>query len=199
MKKLMKCLLALVLLFLTACSSGGASGSKTITSTYTPESLDVDMSHYEWIVGKVAQYRETSLMEASKTIENGGSGLFYFGYDTCDWCGRALPELNKVLNDYDFVTYYVNVHSENYSPTEEDIQHFMKLIDSELDHDANGEAIFYVPLVLGIKNGKVTGSHTSLVDSYVAVDIKDPNDQMSDASKLELQQIYRDIINKTVD
>ena len=51
----------------------------------------------------------------------------------------------------------------------------------------------YVPMVVGIKDGKVVGSHTALVDSF---EIKDETSQMNDKQKKELQDIYTDIILK---
>ena len=200
MKKISKVIYAALLATsMFACSTKETANSKTVTTTYEPESFEADMSGYEWIEGDIAEYKEMSLVEICNVVDNKGSGLFYFGYDTCQWCKRALPELNKVLQEYDFTTYYINVHSTKFTPTNEEIEMVMEKIDDALEHDESGEAIFYVPLVVGIKDGKVVGHQVSLVDDYVAKDINDPNDQMNDAQKKELQDIYRAIIEKIVD
>ena len=68
-------------------------------------------------------------------------------------------------------------------------------IDVKTDEET-GEKEMYVPMVVGIKDGKVVGSHTALVDSF---EIKDETSQMSDKQKKELQDIYTDIILKVAD
>lgn len=173
--------------------------SKTITNSVEVENVPADLSHYTFLEGELADYVEIPMSSVATLIKGGGSALIYFGYNTCDWCNRALPELNKVLLDYDFTTYYVDAHSEHYSFTKEDIDELYDVIYDTLYTDSSGEKGLFVPHVLGIKNGEIVGYHTSLVDSYHPKDISDPNDQMTEDEKKELQEIYRDIINKTVD
>ena len=192
MTKRLVWLVVLSLLFI-ACGSNENS-KKTITNTVKVESTAVDMTHYEFLDGELAKYEEIPLREVANIIDGGGNAFIYFGYTTCDWCNRALPELNKVLLDYDFVTYYVDAHSETYPFTSEEIDRLYEAIGETLKNDS-----LYVPHVIGIKNGEIVGYHTSLVDSYKPEDISDPNDQMDESQKEELRKIYKDIIEKTLD
>lgn len=187
-------LLVFSLLLVGCGSSSNGNAKKTITNTVEVETSPVDISHYEFLEGELADYVELPIYEVANIINNGGSALIYFGYETCDWCNRAIPELNKVLLDYDFTTYYVNAHSEKYTFTDADIDALYEAIKDTLN-----DGTLYVPHVIGIKNGEIVGYQTSLVDSYHPEDISNPNDQMSDAQKEELQKIYREIIEKTVD
>ena len=70
----------------------------------------------------------------------------------------------------------------------------MELIDKTLDHEEDGTPVFYVPYVIGIRNGKIQGSHTSLVDGFKP---KDASDQLSDEQRARLRSIFSDIISKT--
>ena len=187
----------MAILFVGCASNNKAP--KTITNSVEVTNVPVDFSHYEFLEGELANYVEIPMSEVAKIIKGKGSALIYFGYNTCDWCNRAIPELNKVLLDYDFTTYYVDAHSENYTFTNDDIDELYEVIDETLYTGKDGEKGLYVPHVIGIKNGEIVGYHTSLTDDYHPVNISDPKDQMTDEQKKELQKIYRDIIEKTVD
>lgn len=70
------------------------------------------------------------------------------------------------------------------------------MIESTFDLDQNGEPAFYVPEVIGIKKGKITGYQVALVDGWKPADA---NDQMDDQQKEKLLGIYKEIIRKTSD
>ncbi len=197
MTKVFKYLLVL-LLFLYGCGAK-EDHKKTITNKVEVENVPADFSGYEFMDGELADYVEIPMYSVKDIINGGGSALIYFGYSTCDWCNRALPELNKVLLDYDFTTYYVDAKSSNYPFTSEDIDELYEAIGETLYVGSDGEKGLYVPHVIGIKNGEIVGYYTSLVDGYHPNDISDPNDQMSEELKLQQQEVYREIIEKTVD
>ncbi|MBR2067601.1 MAG: hypothetical protein IJ875_05015 [Solobacterium sp.] len=187
----------LLSLFVWGCKATSAStkSDATITNTVEVETAEADMKGYSFVRDPIASYIEIPLKDLTKLINEGGSGLVYMGYDTCDWCNRAFPELNAVLQEYNFTTYYVNSHSEHFVYTSSDVDEMFKALEPVLNEDGN----LYVPLVLGVKNGEIVGFHSALVEDYHATDIKDPNDQMSDAQKEELRNIYKEIIEKTID
>lgn len=52
--------------------------------------------------------------------------------------------------------------------------------------------------MIGVKNGKLAEYHVSLLDSF-ELSKDDPNKQLSDAQKQELQDIYRNIAKSVAD
>jgi hypothetical protein len=65
-----------------------------------------------------------------------------------------------------------------------------------LIEDEEGNKSFFVPLVIGVKNGEITDSHVSLVKGF---ELEDEESMLSDEQKQELKNIYLDIIKKTAD
>jgi hypothetical protein len=123
-----------------------------------------------------------------------GSGILYLGYPGCPWCERAVPILNEaVIEKRRDGLLYVNTKDPF------DAAEFDTLKDDLYDAmpvDADGNRDFYVPMVVGIKKGAITGHHTSLVDDF---QINSSEDQMSDAQKKKLKDLYLDIIARTAD
>ena len=198
MKKLLLTCLAASMVTLSGCKK-----EETLTITNHAEiiSTAADMSEYRWIQEPYAEYRKISFDELNAFFDKKASGILYLGYDGCPYCERAIVELNEVCRKYNITVYYAELDpyvSEDEFMTEEqyhiltDEDH----IGSILMDGEGGEKALYVPLVIGVKDGKITGSFTSLVDNF---EITSDDAQMSDAQKKEQQKIYTDIIRKTAD
>ncbi|MCR5795453.1 MAG: thioredoxin family protein [Solobacterium sp.] len=157
------------------------------------KTTEADMTPFIWIRGETADFRQTTWTEVIRLFTEKGTGVVYYGYKDCAYCQRAVPELNEAAKENGAVIYYVDVHGEE-QPDEEQFNQLMELIDKTLDHDENGEPLFYVPYVIGIRNGKIQGSHTSLVDGFKP---QDASDQLSDEQRARLRGIFSDIISKT--
>lgn len=195
MKKTICLMLSMLLLYGCSSQSTSFSSTDTITNTVQIESEPTDLSDYQWVGDEVADFEETTVSETLKLIEEKGSGIVYFGYVGCPWCERALPQLNKVALKYDITVYYADPYN---GTTQEVYDQFMTLFADALSADEDtGEKVFMVPLVVGIKNGEITGSHTALVDDFELND--DQTNQMTDAQAEALQQIYEEIIQSCLD
>lgn len=198
-KHISTCVIAALL---AVCTGGcGVKEPETITITNHAEiiSQPADMSLYMWIEKPYADFQKISFDELNGFFEKKGSGILYLGYDGCQWCERGIPELNTVAREHGVTVYYCE--TDPYAPAEEFIteDQWNKLIEnigSVLTKSEDGEPQLFVPLVIGVKNGEITGSHTALVDSF---DIINEDDQMNDSEKKELQKIYLDIMKKTAD
>lgn len=154
---------------------------------------EADMSPYIWIRGETADFQQTIWTEVLRLFKEKGTGVVYYGYTDCAYCQRAVPELNEAAKENDAKIYYIDVHGAN-QPDEDEFNELMELIDKTLDHDADGSPEFFVPYVIGIRNGRITGYQTSLVDGFKP---QDASDQLSDEQRARLQGIYSDIISKT--
>ena len=200
MKKLLMILLTVTML--AGCSADKTSGQVsssaktekvTITDNTDILSTKADMSGYKWIGSDQADFEETTVSEVMKMFSEKGSGILFFGYTGCKWCQRAVPELNKVAREMDVKVYYVDA---SIQPDETQYNQLVGYLSDILDTDDKGQKEFFVPLVVGVKNGKIVGHHQSLVDGF---NPQSDEDQLSDAQKDKLDDIYRDIILKTAD
>ena len=153
------------------------------------------MKGYKWIRNDVADFQLISLKESLRMFEEGGTGILYYGYDECAWCNRAVPELNEVAKELNLTIYYVDASAK---VEKEDYKKLLEYIDPVLKVNSSGEKGFYVPAVIGVKNGKLAEYHVSLLDSF-ELSKDDPNKQLSDAQKQELQDIYRNIAKSVAD
>lgn len=187
---------------LAGCSAGGkgktaaasASTEKvTITDNTDILSTKADMSGYKWIGSERADFEETTISEVMKIFSEKGSGILFFGYTGCKWCQRAVPELNKVARELGVKVYYVDA---SVSPDEDQYNKLVGYLSDILSTDDEGNKQFFVPLVVGVKNGKIIGHHESLVDGF---NPQSDADQLSDAQKQKLDDIYTQIILKTAD
>jgi len=199
MKKILTCLLAVVLLAgcfnKTEGKKNTSSDTLTITNKVSLTSTKVDMKGYKWIRNDVADFQLISLKESLRMFEEGGTGILYYGYDECAWCNRAVPELNEVAKELNLTIYYVDASAK---VEKDDYKKLLEYIDPVLKVNSSGEKGFYVPAVIGVKNGKLVDYHVSLLDSF-ELSKDDPNKQLSDAQKQELQDIYRNIAKSVAD
>ena len=171
MKKILTCLLAVVLL--AGCfnkteskkntSTSETSNTLTITNPIKLNSTKADMKGYKWIRNDVADFQLITLKESLRMFEEGGTGILYYGYDECAWCNRAVPELNEVAKELNLTIYYVDASAK---VEKDDYKKLLEYIDPVLKVNSSGEKGFYVPAVIGVKNGKLVDYHVSLLDDF---------------------------------
>ncbi|MBF1104465.1 MAG: hypothetical protein HXL54_02670, partial [Solobacterium sp.] len=153
------------------------------------------MKGYKWIRNDVADFQLITLKESLRMFEEGGTGILYYGYDECAWCNRAVPELNEVAKELNLTIYYIDASAK---VEKDDYKKLLEYIDPVLKVNSSGEKGFYVPAVIGVKNGKLVDYHVSLLDDF-ELSKDDPDKQLSDAQKQELQDIYRKIAKEVAD
>ena len=199
MKKILTCLLAVVLLAgcfnKTDSKKNTSSDALTITNKVSLTSTKADMKGYKWIRNDIADFQLITLKESLRMFEEGGTGILYYGYDECAWCNRAVPELNEVAKELNLTIYYVDASAK---VEKDDYKKLLEYIDPVLKVNSSGEKGFYVPAVIGVKNGKLVDYHVSLLDDF-ELSKDDPDKQLSDAQKQELQDIYRKIAKEVAD
>jgi len=181
--------------FLCAGCNAPAEPAVVITNPVDIVYEVADMSGYEYLKGETVEFREITLEESIRFFKEGGSGILYYGKDDCYWCNRAVPELNKVALEYGIPIYYINTATYP-MPAPEIVNELVSYIEETFMVVEGEGPVFYVPEVIGVKEGKITGAHVSLVDSFEGT-IKDK--QLDDEQKKELQGYYREIIEATVD
>lgn len=196
MKKTKAILAAAALILGAGCAKPEEPAHKAeITNPVDIVYTVADMSGYQYLSGDTVEFREITLEESIRFFKEGGSGILYYGKDDCYWCNRAVPELNRVALEYGVPIYYVNTAAYP-MPSQDKVLELVSYIEETFITVEGEGPVFFVPEVIGVKNGKITGAHVSLVDSFEGT-IKDK--QLDDAQKEELQGYYRTIIEATVD
>lgn len=159
-------------------------------------------------------FKYTTMKEAVNIIKS-GTGIVYFGFKNCPWCRNAVNVMQYLNVDK---IYYVDLTDkrDEYSflngkliktkDADESYYELLKLLDGTLDEykieDDNknkvsaGEKRIYVPLVVGILNGKIVGYHA---DTVTLKDGQSPYDILDNNQMEELKKVYDEIKNKVYD
>ena len=118
-----------------------------------------------------------------------GTGIVYFGYNTCPWCRNSVPVLidAAIINNLDKI-YYVDIHGINLKEIRKELY---EILDPYLREREDGTKGLSVPDVYAVKKGKIKGHHIGTVESY-----QDPTKGMSKKQKKELKKIYTDLIKE---
>lgn len=160
---------------------------ETIELSYEP----ADMSEYKWIdKNNVADFRKIDVVESFRPYRDSGTCLIYYGYTNCHWCQRAIPVLNEVAKKYNVPIYYVDVSQQISNENYEQLINYTK---ETLEKDENDEYEFLVPVVYGIRKGKIVDYHISLVDSFEFKTFSD-EEQLDEYQTEELYKEYEDIV-----
>lgn len=156
---------------------------------------DSDIKEYEFLEDDDPAFIEISFEDACKFFRNQWSGIIYFGHVGCPWCERAVPVLNEVAKKANILVYYIDASKDvgkNDNESDKLFEEMKRYISDSYREDENGELTFFVPNVIGVKNGKLVDYKSGLPDSY---DINEKN-QMSDAERNELYKKYAEIFQK---
>lgn len=148
--------------------------------------------------------------EVMNILEN-GTGVIYFGYPECPWCRNAVPELLEAAKETGLETiYYFNDMSirdqksldetGNIVVEKEGTDEYYNLLVKLSDYlgpykGLNDETIkrLYVPTVVFVKDGSIVGVHIGTVESQT-----DPSILLNDEQSEELQQIYKENMEKVL-
>lgn len=190
-----KCIAILFSLCLFLCGCASEHAKVTITNTVDLNSEPAIMTVYEWIGDEIADFQEITFAESLRLFTEKGSGILYYGYDNCPYCERGIPLLNEAALETGVTVYYIDVYGPM-QPTRDEYDDLVSYIEETFIEDKDGNKSFFVPLVIGVKNGEITASHVSLVSDFT---LENEDSMLSDAQKSELKKIYLDIIEKTAD
>lgn len=118
-----------------------------------------------------------------------GTGILYFGYNTCPWCRNVVPVLIDIVktNEIDTI-HYVDLHKLDMDSIRSELY---KILGLYLRDDVDGKKVLAVPDVYFLKEGEIIGHHIGTVDSYY-----NPYKQMTSKQKKELSEIYQELIKE---
>ena len=120
--------------------------------------------------------------DACTAFARGESAMYPIG-------SYAIPQIKSVNPDMNIGSF---TFPANDNESDKLFEEMKRYISDSYREDENGELTFFVPNVIGVKNGKLVDYKSGLPDSY---DINEKN-QMSDAERNELYKKYAEIFQK---
>ncbi len=152
----------------------------------------------------------TDIKKIVSTLKN-ETGIIYLGFPKCPWCRNAVNVLQYINTDkilyLDMTdvrdTYEVkdgvlvktkDAVKEYYEMLDilKDILNDYEVVDNGVKYQT-GEKRIYVPLVIGVLNGKIVGYHADTVDLE---ENQKPSDLLTEKQKNSLKLIYDEINSK---
>lgn len=197
-------------LMLCGCGSQAtASSSPESTNNAGAINLDAepaDMSAYVFLSDDDPAFLEISTAQSLKLVTEKGTGMLIYSYETCPWCNRVIPVLNKAAKKAGREVFYVNIYSDDFmSKSEQDkadiIQSLYEVMDPALEHEKNEETgeeepVMKVPLVIAIKDGEIVAHHVGVIDGF-ELDTDNLDDyQLTDEQVSDLEDIYLEMFKK---
>ena len=156
-------------------------------------------------------YKDAS--EVVETLKN-GTGIIYLGFPKCPWCRNAVNvlqyvnvdeiiylDMSDVRDTYELVNGSVTKTKDGSKEYYEMLDLLNDiLMDYELENDGvkyqTGEKRIYVPLVVGVKEGKIVAYH---MDTVTLDDGQTAFDLLTKKQQEDLKDIYDDIKAKVYD
>lgn len=183
-RKMLIITLILSVLLLTSCKGKETiSDSKKFASEYT------QVQEYN-----VFTYRSED--EIIKILEH-GTGIVYLGFPECPWCQAYVPILNEVadIEGLDKV-YYYNILKDRQDNTEF-YQKLVSILSDNLRYDEDGNKRIYVPAVISVVEGKITGFDDE--SSYDTLGFNDPKDYWTEERIKNLKLKLTNMISPVVE
>ena len=183
-RKMLIITLILSVLLLTSCKGKETiSDSKKFASEYT------QVQEYN-----VFTYRSED--EIIKILEH-GTGIVYLGFPECPWCQAYVPILNEVadIEGLDKV-YYYNILKDRQDNTEF-YQKLVSILSDNLRYDEEGNKRIYVPAVISVVEGKITGLDDE--SSYDTLGFNDPKDYWTEERIKNLKLKLTNMISPVVE
>lgn len=164
------------------------------TFDYTNFINKSSMDGYNYLSDKNPAFADMELSDFANYFDNNTipDGVYYFGFESCPYCQRAVPVLNYALKEKNTYAYYVNIYKsrfdENGNKTEHGDEYYSKLQEF-LKNYLEEDKIVYAPTVVFVKDNNIKQYNLGLDnDSGKAFLTKE--------EKIHLLDIYRKGLSK---
>jgi len=158
-------------------------------------------------------FRYINEEEAVKVLEN-GTGIIYFGFNSCPWCRNLVPNIVEAAKEADSKEiYYLDVmdirstlsyENKKVTTTREGSESYYKLLELLDDYlekfyvtDAKGkkydtgEKRLYAPTLVAVVDGKIVGFHEGTLKEHT-----NGYDALDEDQVKELRKILVDLFSK---
>ncbi len=122
-------------------------------------------------------------------ILNSGTGIVYLGFPECQWCQSYIKMVDDVASDLEVKNiYYFNIKDDRASNTKV-YQDIVKILDSNLEKDDEGNKRIYVPELVFVKKGKIIAhdNETSTISGNIT-----PSEYWTDDKVISLKNKLRE-------
>lgn len=222
MNKLVKVIIGLVSIILLSGCNENEVNSDALRFKEEYESLNSTIRESDGATYQDVEIPEDNpirYVDATDTLDilKSDKAIIYIGANWCPWCRNAVGVLLDVAKEYDVDTiYYLELDDEKNTfvvkdglveRTKEGTESYYKLLEllDEYLHDYvitddegneydTGEKRIYMPMVIGVKNGKVSSYHTGTTSLNEG---QTKYDYMTDEQQKELTDIYANIVEKS--
>ena len=159
------------ILFLTGCTAAPEASTASPSASAAVET-NLNSEYTQLPEENAFYYIEKDGVE---TLLLHGTGILFLGFPECPWCQAYLPQLNEVLLANDAKAAYYNIYKDKtddrtfYDQIASDIESINDTGTPIIQYNNEGKQVIYMPLVLFVKNGRITAynNETSTTDSKV--------------------------------
>ena len=158
---------AAVTCLVAGCAAGSQASSKTdACSDSSAQACDAAGEPAKGDYGFIPMEFD----DAVSLFQEGKSGLLYFGFPDCPWCREAVPILQQEAAAAGVDIYYIRTRDDerNRLYSDEQKERIIPYLKDYMDNDENGVLTLYVPVIVAVKDGKVTAGHVGTVDGHNA-------------------------------
>lgn len=164
----------------------------TITSSVVLTTETADMSAYG--LEEETNFEKISMKESLRFFNEKGSGILFYAKADGLESRLAAPVLNEAAKELGVHVYYIDC-GENYDLA--DYNSLTPFINSTFVTSADGSsATFYLPDVIAVKNGEITGYHVSLVNGLI---LSGNETALSEADRIALKNAYIETLSTAKD
>lgn len=189
----------------TSTPIASIDSSEVAAGNITVSTKDLEMDDYYLLEDEDPAFYQITFDDSLRIFTEGGTGVILYSYPTCPWCNRAVPVLNEAAKDLGMNIFYVYIYENEMvvEKTEEEwnatLDTFYEVASKALPTDVDVETgeetpVFKVPLVIAVKDGKITSSHYSLVNGFTITSEDDTTSVLTDSQHEELLEIYKELI-----
>lgn len=164
-----------------------------ITNDVALVSSPADMSAYGLGSGNETCFEQITMSESLRMFSEDGSGILFYAKPDGQESRLAAPVLNEAAQEMGIHVYYVNC-GEDYNLS--DYNTLTGYISSTFAVSQNGTKTFFLPDVIAVKDGEITGYHVSLVDGLILTGTEEslPEDQ-----RIRLKNSYIETLRTAAD
>ncbi len=192
--------------------------SKAFKEQYESLNGTKNSSDKDYLTVSIAENNPVTIKTDEEILDvlNNGTGVIYFGFNSCPWCRSLVETLLQSIDDNNINNlYYVDIKdirstyevknkklketkkgTESYYEILEKLDEYLTeytITENKKEYDTK-EKRLYAPTVVAIKNGEIVGFHEGTVDS-----MEDPYLGLTSSEKKELSKIFTDIFKDLKD
>lgn len=165
----------------------------TITNDISLTSETADMTAYGLAEGTETCFEQITMSESLRMFTEGGSGILFYAKSDGQESRLAAPVLNEAAQELGISVCYVDCGAD-YNLT--DYNTLTGYVSSTFVTSSSGSKTFFLPDVIAVKDGQITGYHVSLVDGLI---LTGTETSLPDDQRVKLKNSYIETMETAAD